>query len=515
MSRSRLLTSLAIIVLLGAGWAHAHLGAYASRTLSDNVDGVDDAYVSFRYARHIAESVGAVYNPGERVEGYSNPLFVALTVPGFLVVPPAQIYWWSVGLNAVFLALCVLVVAHVTRREVSDVAVGPAVFTLALCPVLWAWMGAGLEAPLVLLIQVSLWALTLAPPAPRRDRWLVLLAVAAVLARPDGAIVPLVCAAYCGWYGQRQAGLRIAAWTVGVLLALTAARFLYYGDIVPNTYYVKVDGPLMWRVLSAARQLLTIGSATSLLLLLGVLLVLPFRAPDAGRPRVPLSTLLAAALTGYWMCIGGDVFDERFLLLIIPMGIVEVLRLTSRAPAAVPALIPALVLVVLQAGSFGRVDARFQYQTERYDMWTSLGHRLREEPRDLVLAVDGAGKVPYFSELRTIDMLGLTDRTVARLAPKSRVVGHMKFDADYVIGRRPDLIAAWIATPQLDLAWGLDASKYRAAGYFVRFLVNTTRTPRRTPQGAPADILDVTGMPDADVAALTREGYQYAVLARR
>ena len=36
----------------------------------------DDAFISFRYARNLLEGNGLVFNPGERVEGYSNFLWV-------------------------------------------------------------------------------------------------------------------------------------------------------------------------------------------------------------------------------------------------------------------------------------------------------------------------------------------------------------------------------------------------------------------------------------------------------
>src|SRR5262245_49032609 len=35
----------------------------------------DDAFISFRYARNWAEGQGLVWNPGERVEGYTNFLW--------------------------------------------------------------------------------------------------------------------------------------------------------------------------------------------------------------------------------------------------------------------------------------------------------------------------------------------------------------------------------------------------------------------------------------------------------
>ena len=38
----------------------------------------DDAYISFRYARHLADGHGLVWNVGERVEGYTNFLWTLL-----------------------------------------------------------------------------------------------------------------------------------------------------------------------------------------------------------------------------------------------------------------------------------------------------------------------------------------------------------------------------------------------------------------------------------------------------
>ena len=43
---------------------------------------VDDAYISFRYADNLARGLGLVYNPGERVEGYSNFLWTLLLAGG-------------------------------------------------------------------------------------------------------------------------------------------------------------------------------------------------------------------------------------------------------------------------------------------------------------------------------------------------------------------------------------------------------------------------------------------------
>src|SRR6185295_8846902 len=38
----------------------------------------DDAYISFRYAENLATGHGLVFNPGDRVEGYTDFLWVVL-----------------------------------------------------------------------------------------------------------------------------------------------------------------------------------------------------------------------------------------------------------------------------------------------------------------------------------------------------------------------------------------------------------------------------------------------------
>ena len=55
-------------------------------------------------------------------------------------------------------------------------------------------------------------------------------------------------------------------------------------------------------------------------------------------------------------------------------------------------------------------DRRFRYAGAKYDRWIELGRFLgRPEHRGKTIAVDAAGKIPYYSRLAAIDMLGLTD----------------------------------------------------------------------------------------------------------
>ncbi|MBW2454423.1 MAG: hypothetical protein JRI68_07925, partial [Deltaproteobacteria bacterium] len=60
---------------------------------------IDDAYISFQYAKNWASGEGVVFNPGQRVEGYTNFLWVAVLTP---------LYWLTQGLGVDFTATAIL-----------------------------------------------------------------------------------------------------------------------------------------------------------------------------------------------------------------------------------------------------------------------------------------------------------------------------------------------------------------------------------------------------------------------
>jgi hypothetical protein len=157
------------------------------------------------------------------------------------------------------------------------------------------------------------------------------------------------------------------------------------------------------------------------------------------------------------------------------------------------------------------IDTRFGYTFDRYDRWVLVGkHLAQERYAGRLLAVDAAGKVPFYSGLRAVDMLGLNDEHIAHLPTGFFEAGHNKYDADYVLSRRPDLVADWI-DPRLDLRFGLTREKYERAGYRLEALVFTRKHP-----GEARPIVEVgpeTSGGDLDV--LIRRGYRYALLSRQ
>jgi len=112
------------------------------------------------------------------------------------------------------------------------------------------------------------------------------------------------------------------------------------------------------------------------------------------------------------------------------------------------ALVAVLLVLALVSGLAVRIQrhhggaeaAREVWMAQR---WAAVGRWFAANvPADSSLASVVVGAIPYYSGLRTYDLLGLTDSHVAsrgRIYAEG-VVGHQKYDTDYVLEQRPDYI---------------------------------------------------------------------------
>jgi hypothetical protein len=483
--------------------------------------GADDAYISFRYAKNLAQGHGLVFNPGERVEGYTNLLYVVLVSAG-AALSRAPHYAVAVALNlAAVVTVLVLLVRHVDAAIGREAARWTAAFVV-LCFVLYRWVTAGLETPVVLLLQVLLWLATerTVRRVGGRGRLLGLCAVtvAAVLVRADGFVFPLVAALYLLVHARQREGLAIGATAVATVATQVTCRLAYYGYPFPNTYYAKVSGPLAQRIVHGAGDLAEIAITSCLLPPVLAIVWAAVAAVREARRRpatlvelvqaLPFEAWMAGALLPLWVFVGGDVYEERFLLVLYPAGFVSLMRAAAPAPRALRSA-AAAVFVALQV----LVAARFGYAGwPKYDQFLVLGDFLHARyPADASIAIDGAGKVPYVTGMPTVDILGLNDLYLGHKVTTFFVVGHNKYDAAYVMRRRPNLIAAWLdmGATSLDLDWGLSEALYANNGYRMRYVLNTSS------RSNGHDVVDVAGESDADIRALTLRGYHYAVIERR
>lgn len=146
---------------------------------------IDDAFITFRYARNLGDGLGFVYNIGERVLGTTTPLYTLL-LAGFSAVLGMDDYpWLALGLNALADGLTCALLVSLGERLSGHRAVGIGAGLLwAVAPMSVTFAIGGMETSLVILLQVATVSLYLAD----RTTWTAATAALALLARPDGLL---------------------------------------------------------------------------------------------------------------------------------------------------------------------------------------------------------------------------------------------------------------------------------------------------------------------------------------
>lgn len=222
---------------------------------------VDDMYIFLRYAENLADGAGLVYNPGERVEGFSSPVWVLLLALGELL-GVGGVGWSKLLALGAFGALFIGIYRFARERLAlgAPAALLACAFT-ALDSYLVSWTMWGLETPLflALLLWTAVLAGRVADGAGRRTT-LALAGVAGLfaLSRPEA---PLFLAAL-GTAALLEP-LRLPAirerlrrlWLPGVgalalFLAWLLFRRAYYGLWWPHTYYAKQVAGFHWQQLA-------------------------------------------------------------------------------------------------------------------------------------------------------------------------------------------------------------------------------------------------------------------------
>jgi hypothetical protein len=217
---------------------------------------IEDAAISFAYARNLVEGHGLVPWPGaERVEGYSNPTWVALMalfelfrVDGFTS---------SKLLGGVFGVATLPLVYLITRRARTRVDEVPviAVIALAASSPYAIWCASGLENSLFcFLLALGTWRTLREAEGDTRFPGAALAFMLLAITRPEAILYGAVGGfaamvfALLDRRGLRSTAIWLAAFFVP-FLAYHAVRYAYFAWPFPNTYYAKVADttPDPWR----------------------------------------------------------------------------------------------------------------------------------------------------------------------------------------------------------------------------------------------------------------------------
>lgn len=490
------------MTLTFARWAHAFIAA----TTVELVDkpGVqhggrfatlfDDAMIAMRYAWMLAHGRGLVFNAGQRVEGFSNPLFVvAILTPAALVAGGKSaavlvVQWLGVLLLVGNAGLTARVAATLVADEPPAWRCVAALAGFAAALLYYPldyWTLSGMETGLVALLATA--ALSLAArPQPRVVAWrwpgplFGVLVGLLVCTRLDTAPIACVLWLYRALTlprdERRRQLARETAIAVGLVVVMTVARRLYFGAWLPNTYALKVQGvpaAVRWRN--------------------GWLFVTPFLSREVGgalvvtlfgaawqRSSLALTIgLLLCTATLYQASVGGDPWAYwRQMAPYVPLVIVGsawgALVVLRRVPW-LGVLVAAVVLYdgVVRANAPFAAEARMRelpYLVDENRKNVALAAALARVTRPAArLGLVSAGVIGYYSDNEVVDFLGKIDSHIAALAPDLRfgfhglstVPGHNKYDLEYsIVQLRPDYV-------QVD-EWGRQNVRAFVASHYAR-----------------------------------------------
>ena len=291
----------------------------------------DEAMISMRYARHLAEGHGPVWNVGgPAVEGYTNPLWM-LVMAGIHASGAddftAPLCVALVG--AVLLAVAALLAARVASTLAPfDTAALPALAFAAVDSSMVFWSLRGMEVPFLAVCITAMVLVALRHMnEPSLGRVFVMCACAAIamLTRRDAVVAVIVCAGYLflatagPWRWRAVVGLLA---TIAVVQAAhMAVSSWYFGDPWPNTYYLKLEGVSLRTRLARgvpAAALVVVRHVGPLLLVAAAL----WRSQV--RRRVALPLLVGGGQLAYSAYVGGDAWEymgyaNRYIAIAVPL----------------------------------------------------------------------------------------------------------------------------------------------------------------------------------------------------
>lgn len=417
---------------------------------------IDDAGISFAYARNLAHGNGLVSQPGMNpVEGFSNFTWVLILSPFFLLKVFNPILTPKI-ISLVLVLGSFITVQKILASMTKHFYLGTFVvlILLALNSSFVIWTISGLENPLyVFLISLILWHII--KYSRGEINWvksiitISILSALCALTRPDGIIYAAIFPFFLlidliqGKNKPKEA-LKSLWIYIGTFLLVFGSylvfRFFYFGDILPNTYYAKSSGLFLYpRIWMMALQGLLISLGMSKYIIIGIFALLIYLVIQRRitRPYFVLSITILVALSIYFLLppdwMGEFRFATPFFLLfyIFLFSTSDMVYENTKLKKYTGPMIFLLIFLISSISTasfiarscdfaksptvpFSEVAEYFGYRFNEYA--TAMGIE-----NGSILAPDLGGTL-YYSHLKVYDLAGLTDKVIALNMGKNQSV---------------------------------------------------------------------------------------------
>jgi hypothetical protein len=464
-------------------------------------DAVDDAYISFRYAQNAILGNGLMFNPGERVEGFTNFLWTVAMIPlegaGVDVGRASMILGWLIGLGLMY-----LVIRFAKHVGAPDSVGWLAALLLAVDGSFVLWSVSGLETVLFAFLVFAGAFLYVREQDDRQQTtdnrirasvfglpsdfpFSGIFFALAGMTRPEGLMIFAITVAHqSAWriLAERRLFtirdiLRGVAFTA-IFVPYWLGRWYYFKSFLPNSFHAKVSasGPAaqIARGWNHLNQFVNVHlgwliTVPPVIALSNYVLRFTRSRTRHHASRLFWTTYFFAIIipyAAYIVYVGGDWSVGRFFVpflsmfyLLFSTGIVDMwttvvdkwlkLGITIRRYSGLAVSILLALWIFSSSswtGEYGIFIGGFDAGNATLARET-MGKWLKANvPHGTWIAVDAAGQVPYFSELPSIDMFGINDLHIGRMPVTTLgegTPGHEKMDVVYVITRQPKYVVIY------------------------------------------------------------------------
>jgi arabinofuranosyltransferase len=171
-----------VVIVVAGGWAHRWVS--------------EDAFIDFRVVHNLLAGHGPVFNVGERVEVYTDPLWVFILAIVTGIAPFIPIEWWSLLLGLAFAAggftFGGLSAMRLAERRGSTIGLPLGMLTMSVVAGVWDFTTSGLETGLVIgWMGLSFWLLIRTADSGRGATATAFVAGLGFLIRPDLLLIAL------------------------------------------------------------------------------------------------------------------------------------------------------------------------------------------------------------------------------------------------------------------------------------------------------------------------------------
>jgi hypothetical protein len=441
----------------------------------------DDAFITFRYAENFLNGHGLVYNIGERVEGFTNFLWTIMMILGGRLgidyVDFSQILGTAFGLGTIIMLFLIGYLAEnrLPRKRRLFLA-GLSCLILGGTYSFAYWTVAGLETAAFSFMVVSSLYFYM-----RRSFLVIPGLVLATLLRPEGGLVFVFVILYDIFSKKSLTRYAITILSVYIifLLPLAVFKLTYYGSLFPNPFYAKTSfniqqvihgleytGEFFWHYLAAG--------------LFVIPAIILFK--KLSRPlRIAMIFLLVYTI--YITLIGGDVLKvHRFFVPLFPLFALVAVFGVNKIFNNKPLFMLGIILLVVWQMVVPRNHVSTFHGREKglaVKMILLMNNLLANDKTDFSVAASTIGMVGYkLIDHTIIDMLGLTDSTIAR-HPEPSIEGlestwkEMQYNSRYLLSRQPDYILFSTGNKPSAPAeralflYGSFLNNYRGIGFFL------------------------------------------------